>query len=136
VILSMLVSPSYIYTPRINVIEAIHEPSDHSLASSSIIMPDHPASHSNVSTRTDIPPSLTAPGSSVTTLSKLRSNSDVSLEDDMSDGSLSVVSAPFSEEEDEDARLWEASRVHVAAVESVTQNMEYVLLYDDNSDED
>jgi hypothetical protein len=61
----------------------------------------------------------------------------VSLEDDISDGSsLSVVSAPFSEEEEEDARLWEASRAHVAAVESVAQNMEYVLLYDDNSDED
>lgn len=129
------ISPSYIYTPRINVIEATHESSDHSLASSSIIMPNHPASHSE-STRTDVPTALTAPGSSVTIFSKLRSNSEVSLEDDISDGSsLSVVSAPFSEEE-EDARLWEASRAHVAAVESVAQNMEYVLLYDDNSDED
>jgi next-to-BRCA1 protein 1 len=72
----------------------------------------------------------------VTDFSKLRGNSDTSSEDDMSDSSsVSLVSAPFSEE-DEDDRLWEASRAHEAA-ESVAQNMEYVLLYDDNtSDED
>jgi hypothetical protein len=71
----------------------------------------------------------------VTDFSKLRGNSDISSEDDMSDSSsVSLVSPPFSE--DEDDQLWEASRAHEAA-ESVARNMEYVLLYDDNtSDED
>jgi len=123
---------------EINVVESTRESSDHSLASSSIIMPNVPHSHSNSPTRTNVP-APSAHGSSMTAFSKLHSNSDVSSEDDMSDSSsVSLVSAPFSEEEDEDdARLWEASRAHDTSVDSVAQNMEYVLLYDDNtSDED
>ena len=123
-------------TPRINVVESTQEPSDDSLASSSIIMPDVPHSHSNSPIRINASDS-SGPGSSVTAFSKLHSNGDILSEDDMSDSSsVSLVSAPFSEE-DEDDRLWEASRAHDPSVENVTQNMEYVLLYDDNtSDED
>lgn len=67
--------------------------------------------------------------------SKLRSQSDALSADDMSDtSSISLVSALFSE--DEDAQLWEASRGHDASVESAAQNMEYVLLYDDNTSEE
>ena len=123
-------------TPRINVVESTREPSDDSLASSSIIMPDVPHSHSNSPTRINASDS-SGPGLSVTAFSKLHSNGDILSEDDMSDSSsVSLVSAPFSEE-DEDDRLWEASRAHDPSVENVTQNMEYVLLYDDNtSDED
>jgi len=121
-------------TRRINVTEASREPSDHSLTSSSIIMPNLPSSHFSSPSRTNGPFTSTAPGSSVTVFSKLRSNSD--FEDDMSDtSSVSLVSASLSEE-DEDARMWEASRAHAGSVEDVAQNMEYVLLYDDNTSEE
>lgn len=114
----------------ISVIEATRDPSDQSLASSSIIMPNVPPSHSTSPTR-----SHAAAGSSVTMFSKLRSQSDALSADDMSDtSSISLVSALFSE--DEDAQLWEASRGHDASVESAAQNMEYVLLYDDNTSEE
>jgi hypothetical protein len=117
------------------VIETDQEPSDHSLSSSSIIMPNVPPSHSNTSTPSNIAPGSIAAGSSVTAFSKLRSNSDASSDDDMSDSSsVSLVSAPFSED-DEDAGLWEASRAHEVAVESVAQNIEYVLLYDDTEED-
>jgi next to BRCA1 gene 1 protein len=99
-------------------------------------MPNVTRSHSNASTVSNVAPASIAAGSSVTAFSKLRSHGDASSDDDMSDtSSVSLVSAPFSEE-DEDAGLWEASRAHEVAVESVAQNMEYVLLYDDNTSEE
>ena len=111
------------------MVEGTREPSDDSLASSSIIMPNvQPPNH--LSIRTDVlrVPGSTAPGSSVTVFTNLRGNSDTGSEDGLSDSSsVSVVSVPFSEEEDEE---WEASRVQEA---EARQNVEYVLLYDDDN---
>ena len=122
----------------ITVAEATREPSDHSLASSSIIMPNPPRSHSlslvSSSPTGIVPPtSSTADGSSITEFPKRPENSDTLSEyGDDDSSSASLISIPSSDEEDE-AELWEASRTHAPAVEGDQQSVEYVLLYDDNT---
>ncbi|KAF9469784.1 hypothetical protein BDZ94DRAFT_1286368 [Collybia nuda] len=126
----------------INVAEASNQASDESLTSSSIIiMPDVAGANSRAASvqASQGQPTMTSTTAGshspvLSSFSKPSTDADQS-DDGMSDGSsVSLISMPSSE--DLDDTVWEDSRSQVT-VEQVSQAMEYVLLYDDNtSDED
>jgi next-to-BRCA1 protein 1 len=122
----------------INVAEASNHSSDESMTSSSIIiMPDAAASHSRAASVPESQGQATLTPTTAGSLMSFRPATDGARSDDgMSDNSsVSLISMPSSEEVDD--AVWEDSRSQVT-VEQVSQAMEYVLLYDDNtsSDED
>lgn len=110
-------------------------------SSSIIIMPDAAAANSrtvSVQGSQDQPTltSTTAGFGSPVLSSFSKPSTDAAQSDDgmSDDSSVSLISMPSSE--DIDDAIWEDSRSQVT-VEQVSQAMEYVLLYDDNtSDED
>jgi next-to-BRCA1 protein 1 len=108
---------------------------DSSLASSSIIMPQSAPAKSTASS--DIVIEGTVAMSTPVITSSIRADDTAS--DNGSDGSsVSLISIPSSDSEDDDPTIWEDSRTHAVLLPSARARagMEYVVLYDDSSSDE
>jgi hypothetical protein len=97
---------------------------EHSVASSSIIIPPVPSESSGMQGKVEL--SSPVSPSMVTASSKLPSD------DDTDTDSVSLVSVPSSDEDDD----WEDSRSVLTPAEPARPGTEYVVLYDDSSSEE
>jgi next-to-BRCA1 protein 1 len=110
---------------EIVVAESIQHLESSSLASSSIIMPVAESLEQSTTTVNTSPASRISTDDSISEL-----GSDTS--------SVSILSVPSTDGDEEDDAVWDESRSHVAVMEPerVRAAMEYVVIYDDSSEEE
>jgi hypothetical protein len=96
---------------------------EHSVASSSIIIPPVPSESSGIQAKVEL--------SSPVSLSMVTASSKLPSDDDTDTDSVSLISVPSSDEDDDSA--WEDSRSALTPAEPARPSTEYVVLYDDSS---